>query len=101
MLGEVVGESGGIEATAAQPEPLAERFGRREKLVRYRESDFHTVVLPWYEMAGKLANQPLQIDEQHGWLAGRLNAARGGARVAGVRAVDPLVHQGTRRHIRW
>ena len=57
MLGEVVGESRGIEPAATQPEPPTKRFGRLEEVVRDRESDFHTVVLPWYEMAGKLSGR--------------------------------------------
>ena len=92
MLGEVVGEGRGIEPAATQPEPLTERFGGLEQVVRDRKSDFHTWVLPWYETSGKRAPASvvhLNVDGPERWSPG-VAAARdpvSGGPSAGAAAV--------------
>lgn len=60
VLGYEVGEGGRIKAASRHAETLAQSFGGVEQIIRNRQSDFHTLVLPWYEQPGKLANRRLQ-----------------------------------------
>jgi hypothetical protein len=46
VLGDKVSQSGGVQPAARHAEPLAQGLGRGEELIRYRQRDFHTLVIP-------------------------------------------------------
>src|SRR3954470_23067821 len=47
-----VGDRGRIEAAPRHAETLAKRFRGLEHVIRDRDGNFHTLVLPWYKQRG-------------------------------------------------